>query len=238
MALGDFVWNVIDDDGSGTQGTLVDKAEIDAMVTRIGALTVAVSDLENGTAGNIITYAASGAPAVVTTGTSGQVLTSNGAGAAPTFQSAGGNVVVVVDEKSANTAGGTFTSGAWQTRVLNTLRVNDGTIASISSNQVTLPAGTYECWISAPAWKVKRHMIRLQDTTAASTIITGSSEAAFDTDSVQTRSFLYHKFTISESSALEIQHRCEATRSSDGFGLPANFAVVETYTIAMFRKVG
>jgi len=47
---------------------------------------VAVSDLANGTAGQLITWATGGAPAVVTTGTSGQVLTSNGTGNAPTFQ--------------------------------------------------------------------------------------------------------------------------------------------------------
>jgi hypothetical protein len=48
-----------------------------------------------GTAGNLITYDASGNPAVVATGTSGQVLTSNGAGAAPTMQtlSGGGNAL-------------------------------------------------------------------------------------------------------------------------------------------------
>lgn len=52
-----------------------------------GYLTsVAVSDLDNGTAGELITWDAAGVADTVATGTSGQVLTSNGAGAAPTFQ--------------------------------------------------------------------------------------------------------------------------------------------------------
>ena len=42
--------------------------------------------MAGGTDGNLITYDASGDPAYVTTGTSGQVLTSGGAGVAPTFQ--------------------------------------------------------------------------------------------------------------------------------------------------------
>jgi len=46
--------------------------------------------LANGTDGNLITWDADGAIAVVATGDSGQVLTSNGAGAAPTFQAAAG----------------------------------------------------------------------------------------------------------------------------------------------------
>jgi hypothetical protein len=46
--------------------------------------------LANGTAGELITWSAAGAPDVIAAGASGQVLTSNGAGAAATFQAAGG----------------------------------------------------------------------------------------------------------------------------------------------------
>ena len=44
--------------------------------------------MADGTDGNIITYDASGNPAAVSTGSSGQVLTSAGAGAPPTFADA------------------------------------------------------------------------------------------------------------------------------------------------------
>ena len=47
---------------------------------------VGLPEMTAGTAGNLITYDASGNPAAVATGTSGQVLTSGGAGVAPTFQ--------------------------------------------------------------------------------------------------------------------------------------------------------
>lgn len=50
--------------------------------------TIAISELATGTDGELITWDASGNPAAVAVGTSGQVLTSNGAGAAPTFQDA------------------------------------------------------------------------------------------------------------------------------------------------------
>ena len=49
---------------------------------------VGLAEMAHGTDGNLITYDTNGAPAHVTTGSSGQVLTSNGAGAAPTFQAA------------------------------------------------------------------------------------------------------------------------------------------------------
>ena len=47
---------------------------------------VSLAKMAGGTDGNLITYDTSGNPAVVATGSSGQVLTSAGAGAAPTFQ--------------------------------------------------------------------------------------------------------------------------------------------------------
>jgi len=46
--------------------------------------------MAHGTDGELITYDATGAPANVAVGTSGQVLTSGGAGVAPTFQAAAG----------------------------------------------------------------------------------------------------------------------------------------------------
>ena len=61
-----------------------------------------LAKMAGGTDGNLITYDASGDPAYVTTGTSGQVLTSGGTGVAPTFQAAagGGKVLQMVYTQS------------------------------------------------------------------------------------------------------------------------------------------
>ena len=55
-----------------------------------GTAGVPVSELRAGTDGELITWDASGDAATVAVGTATHVLTSNGAGAAPTFQAAGG----------------------------------------------------------------------------------------------------------------------------------------------------
>ena len=55
---------------------------------QIAANAVGLAEMAGGTDGNLITYDASGDPAYVTTGTSGQILTSGGTGVAPTFQTA------------------------------------------------------------------------------------------------------------------------------------------------------
>ena len=60
----------------------------------IAANAVTLAKLAGGTDGNLITYDASGDPAAVATGSDGQVLTSGGAGVAPTF-AAGGKVAQV-----------------------------------------------------------------------------------------------------------------------------------------------
>lgn len=87
--------------GLGSLSTLntVDTAQVeDVAITNpkvaLNAITqdkvadnaIGLPEMASGTAGNLITYDASGDPAAVVTGTSGQLLTSNGAGAAPTMQ--------------------------------------------------------------------------------------------------------------------------------------------------------
>jgi len=66
-----------------------------ATSTEVADNSVTLAKMAGGTDGNLITYDASGDPAYVTTGTSGQVLTSGGTGVAPTFQTAasGGKVL-------------------------------------------------------------------------------------------------------------------------------------------------
>ena len=59
--------------------------------------------------------------------------------------------ILIRDEKASGTTGGTFTSGAWQTRDLNTEVVDTGNHASVATNQITLAAGTYRFRIVAPA---------------------------------------------------------------------------------------
>ena len=68
--------------------TLTNKT-FDANGTGNSLSNVDVADLANGTDGELITWDANAAPATVAVGTSSHVLTSNGAGAAPTFQASG-----------------------------------------------------------------------------------------------------------------------------------------------------
>jgi hypothetical protein len=144
--------------------------------------------------------------------------------------------ILLQDQKAQNTEGGTFTSGAWQTRTLNTEVTDTGGNCSLSSNQFTLSAGTYEILAIAPAALVNRHQIRLQNVTAGTTLLTGKPSISGATDNTQTDSILVGRFTVAASQALEIQHQCQTTYGVSGFGLAANFTT-EVYTVVVLRRV-
>lgn len=142
----------------------------------------------------------------------------------------------IEDRKSSTTEGGTFTSDAYRTRDLNTKSVDNIGI-TLSSNQFTLPAGTYWIRASAPSIHTTRHKLRLQNITDVTTVTTGSSEFADVSIPVQTRSFLIDEFMIATPKVFELQHRCQTTRTDNGFGVQNGFGDNEVYTIVELTKV-
>jgi hypothetical protein len=148
--------------------------------------------------------------------------------------------IKVSDVKTANISGGSFASGAWRTRDINTEDSDSGGHCTVGSNQITLAAGTYICKITAPAYHCGSHKVRLQNISDATTTLLGASCYSSPT-SAQDRSgndgYVSGKFTIAGSKIFEVQHYCSSTESI-GFGVPSNFGVNEVYTIAEFWKVG
>lgn len=143
--------------------------------------------------------------------------------------------VKVSEVESQNTSGGSSSSGAWTTRVLNTKDSDTSSIASLSSNQVTLPAGTYIVRVSAPFFGTTGEaQIRLQNITASSTILTG--QTVFTTANVSLLDSLSGIFTLSGTSALAVQYQSNGSQSSTGLGEAGNFGQ-EVYTVAEFQKV-
>jgi len=145
-------------------------------------------------------------------------------------------VVIVEDQKSAGTDGGTFTSGSFQTRVINTEVADPDNLCTISSNQITLQAGTYRCWISCPAYQVDSHKSRLRNITDGSTTVVGTTCRIASTSGSSSESLIIGRFTIASTKTFEIQHQCETTGTTTGFGEAANMTEVEVYTRAMFIK--
>ena len=143
---------------------------------------------------------------------------------------------VICDQKAQGTDGGTFSSGAWRTRDLNTEICDPDGIVSISSNEFTLDAGTYLIEWMCPAFRSNVHVARLYDVTGAAAVQVGQG-AFTDTgaDGEQTNAFGWARVTIAASNTYRIEHRCQSGLATNGFGTAHNFEV-EIYTVVKIFK--
>lgn len=182
-------------------------------------------------------------PVAVQTGDVGTGLVTLGLfSGTPTYASANltgtttNQFIILEDQKSSGTNGGTSTLGSFQTRTLNTEVVDTGSNCSLASNQFTLTAGTYRIRAWAPGCQVGRHQIRLRNITDSTTTVTGkSSFTAATGNNDQSDAYLCGRFTISSSKTFEIQHQSELTAASVGFGV-ANSFTTEVYTHVEIEK--
>lgn len=131
--------------------------------------------------------------------------------------------------------GGTFTSGAWQVRQLNSERSTQ-TWASVSGDVVTLDAGTYHVEASAPAFRCNSHVTRI--TVDDVEVLRGTAEYSNNADPTsQTRSFVSGRVTLASQLGLKLEHRCIATQSNNGLGIAHGigdtvFADVKIYKLS------
>lgn len=143
----------------------------------------------------------------------------------------------VRDQKASGTDAGTFTSGSYVTRTLNNTQTNTISGASLASNRITLPAGTYRILASVPAYRVNAHKAILYNVTGAATTKVGTAESAPNGAAAVTRSMVSGQFTLGVTSELEIRHRCQTSFATNGFGAASSFGDNEVYTDVMIWKV-
>jgi hypothetical protein len=146
--------------------------------------------------------------------------------------------VAIFNETQANgTSGGTFTSGSFTKRTLNTTVVNNIASCTLSSSVISLPAGTYQVTASAPAFQVNSHKIRLQNTSDATTIALGQNCRSNSGGGTVTHSLLKTVFTLAATKNLELQHRAENTVNTNGLGVADSFSVDEIYSLIEIRRI-
>jgi hypothetical protein len=150
----------------------------------------------------------------------------------------------IQDQKASLTAGGTFTNGAWRTRDLNTILANTITGASLLSNVITLPAGTYYVRVKTPAFAVVDHQCRLYNITDATILQNIAAQDCMGTScntgtTTQTDSILTDTFTIAGTKDIRVEHRCRDTVATNGLGNALDFASsFEVYSDIEIWKVG
>jgi len=142
----------------------------------------------------------------------------------------------VRDEKSASTNGGSSSAG-YQTRTLNTVVTNEITGASLSSNQITLPAGTFFIEAYAVAYKTDQNIISFYNVTDSSYDIFGRNNYSSSAHAVQTVNLLKQRFTISSQKVFELQHYIASARSqSNGLGV-ANGSNTNIYSDVLIWRI-
>jgi hypothetical protein len=148
------------------------------------------------------------------------------------------DIAIFNETQASGTNGGTFTSGSYVKRTLNTTVVNNITGCSIASSVITLPAGTYSVFASAPAYRVAAHKIKLRNTTASTDIAIGASCFTDASDaSVVTHSVLQTRIVLSASTTIELQHRAGTTKADNGFGQPSTFGDTEIYSQITIARI-
>jgi carbohydrate binding protein with CBM5/12 domain len=145
--------------------------------------------------------------------------------------------VIVEEQQPAGTQGGASTVGN-QKRVLNTLVRNNGTLASLASNNVTLPAGTYYFKWSCPALVAGSHRTYLTNVTDSTNPGLGTSEYNASTDTIQTRSEGSAVVTIAASKAFALTHFIATARTLNGLGATSNSGATDIYSRMEIWKLG
>ena len=143
---------------------------------------------------------------------------------------------IICDQKAHNVDGGTFTSGAWQTRDLNTEIADPDSIVSISSNQFVLGAGSYLIEGYANAFDVLLHQARLYNATTSTVVQHGQNAYANSDFNGANNSIVFARTTITGNTTFEIQHRGSTTKASTGFGIANGFGGASIYTIVKIFK--
>ena len=137
--------------------------------------------------------------------------------------------IKIVEAKSGD--GGDFLSGAWRTRNLNREDIDTENVASLSSNEITLQPGTYDCDVAAVAKRVQSHQLRVVNISDSNSVLAyGTSVAAANGSEGYNTSFLRHVFTFTSTTTIAIEHRANKNVGSDGFGMAPSWSSENIYS--------
>jgi hypothetical protein len=144
--------------------------------------------------------------------------------------------IAIIEEQLSNGTNSTYsTTGSYITRTLNTVVSNTVTGLSLTSNQITLPAGTYRVDVLAPGYDCIRTKARLRNITDSSTIAVGTSAVANAGTSL-VYSQINRIFTITSTKVIEVQQYFQSTSSQNG-GIATSSGDVEVYARIIITKL-
>lgn len=150
-----------------------------------------------------------------------------------------GGVVVLMEEQTSGTAGGSFPANTWSVRALNQKKYDTYSLGSLNTvtNQFTLTPGVWSIRAETPAYGVGKHQCRIFNITKGSVVNYGDSSYSSTSNSSISVAVGIVSITPGTAETFQIEHRCEVTKFTDGFGIPSNFGNTEVYTIVTCTKI-
>jgi hypothetical protein len=142
----------------------------------------------------------------------------------------------VRDEKSALSTGGTSTVG-YQTRVLNTVVTNEISGASLSSNIITLPSGTFYVTAMAMTLRSGQNKLFFYNNTDSADVLIGSQAFNGASDTLTVPAFVSGRFTIASSKNFILRHYIQESKAGDGLGQGDVSLGTEIYADVQIWKV-
>jgi hypothetical protein len=154
------------------------------------------------------------------------------------------NLLYIEDQQASGVGAGACVAATQNIRALNTKVVDNIVGASLGTNQITLPAGTYFVMFDAPAHSSTTaiaHKLRLRNITDASNAVVGTSDYVDGDTSFQNtgdnRAFGTGLFTIAGAKVFELQHYTSGA-DANGLGLAVSSGDIEVYARIAIYKVG
>lgn len=147
------------------------------------------------------------------------------------------DIVLIQDQATSGTVSPTYTSGAFRTVTLDTEATDTGSVASLSSNQITLAAGSYEFsgfvqpgYISGGNGQARA---RLYNTTDTAVVAQGLTQSQPGSGFFAANLPLQGSFTIATTKTFELQVEVSSnTTASPALGS----GEVEVWASIMFRR--
>ena len=125
---------------------------------------------------------------------------------------------VIAKVRAANSDGfGSYTTGDWRTRDIDTEITDEDDIVSISSNQFTLQAGTYLINFGCAMYHVQRHAIRLQNITDSTTAGVGNPNNGYTYSALLFTTGVC-RVSIASAKVFEVQGYVSVTKADNGMG--------------------
>ena len=141
----------------------------------------------------------------------------------------------VHDSGTSTTYFGTYTTGDWRTRDLDTEISDEDGIVTISSNQFTLQAGNYFIRFACAMYHCGNHAIRLRNITDSSTAGVGEPAYSYTYSSLLMTTGTC-RVSIDSAKVFEVQGYPSITKASNGMGFAMVNGPCHSVRVEIFKE--